>query len=94
MEDEKCYKKKMKVHVHCKEKTISVECGQEAMQRIGWLAHVGIARYDTNFGIEVCIGKLKYCSYIQLTGLYSWVFPWVFKIQRENYWIKMQVFNP
>ena len=35
-----------------KEKTIGVECG-EGVQRIFWLAHVAMARYDPSFGIEL-----------------------------------------
>ena len=42
----------MKVNVHVKEKTIVVQCG-DGNQRILWLAHVGIARYDSNFGLEL-----------------------------------------
>jgi hypothetical protein len=35
-----------KIHVHVKEKVISVSCGS-AEQRIKWLGHVGIARWDS-----------------------------------------------
>jgi hypothetical protein len=42
--------------VHVKEKTIVVHAG-EGNQRIQWLAHVGIARYDSNFGLELGVPK-------------------------------------
>ena len=35
-----------KIHVHVKEKVISVSCGS-AEQRVKWLGHVGIARWDS-----------------------------------------------
>jgi hypothetical protein len=44
------------VQVHVKEKTIVVHCG-EGNQRIQWLSHVGIARYDSNFGLELGVPK-------------------------------------
>eukprot|EP01080_Neovahlkampfia_damariscottae_P012851 gene12851-7199_t len=43
----------MKINVHVHEKTMIVEeCGP-ATQKLIWLAHVGVARYDSNFGIEL-----------------------------------------
>ena len=52
-----------KIHVHVKEKVISVSCGS-AEQRIKWLGHVGIARWDsennqgwTKLGVPTQIAK-------------------------------------
>jgi hypothetical protein len=39
----------MRVHLHVRDKTITVECG-DGTQRIKWLANVGVARYDDSFG--------------------------------------------
>jgi hypothetical protein len=39
----------MRIHLHVREKTIVVECG-DGTQRVRWLASVGVARYDDNFG--------------------------------------------
>lgn len=39
----------MRVHLHVRDKTIAVECGQ-GTQRIKWLANTGVARYDDTFG--------------------------------------------
>ena len=33
-----------------------MHCG-EGEQRIQWLAHVGVARYDTNFGLELGVPR-------------------------------------
>jgi hypothetical protein len=38
--------------VHVREKTIVVQCGA-GPQKIIWLGHVGIARYDKHFGSEL-----------------------------------------
>jgi hypothetical protein len=35
-----------------KEKTIVVPCG-EGEQPVKWLGHVGVARYDSQFGIDL-----------------------------------------
>lgn len=41
---------------HVKDKTIPIECG-DGTQRISWLGHVAIARYDSNFGLELGVPK-------------------------------------
>ena len=38
------------------EKTFSVSCGS-GEQRIIWLAHVALARYDNSFGLELGVPK-------------------------------------
>eukprot|EP00727_Mastigamoeba_balamuthi_P011725 m51a1_g7175 hypothetical protein (87) ;mRNA; r:71918-72539 len=45
----------MRVIVHVREKAIPVQCG-EGSQRIKWLGHVGIARYEAS--IELGVPKL------------------------------------
>ncbi|ELR11323.1 uncharacterized protein ACA1_190090 [Acanthamoeba castellanii str. Neff] len=42
----------MKVIVHVREKVVQVQCGP-GTQRLKWLGHVGIARYDNNNGMEL-----------------------------------------
>ena len=37
---------RLRINVHVRDKTISVQCG-EGVQRAKWLGHVGIARYAT-----------------------------------------------
>lgn len=37
------------VHLHVRDKTVLVACG-DGTQKIRWLANVGVARYDDNFG--------------------------------------------
>jgi hypothetical protein len=39
----------VKIHLHVRDKTIVVDCG-DATQKTRWLANVGVARYDDNFG--------------------------------------------
>ena len=39
----------MLVHLHVREKTIPVHCG-DGSQTIAWLASVGVARYDDHYG--------------------------------------------
>ena len=39
----------MRVVIHVRDKVIPVECG-EGTQKISWLANVGLARFDSNFG--------------------------------------------
>ncbi|KAL9647408.1 hypothetical protein ABK040_006771 [Willaertia magna] len=46
----------MKINVHIKEKTFGVSCGT-GEQRIIWLGHVAIARYDSNYGLELGVPK-------------------------------------
>ena len=57
-----------KIHVHVKEKVISVSCGS-AEQRIKWLGHVGIARWDsennqgwTKLGEQLCCWRMSACG--------------------------------
>ncbi len=42
-------KESIKIHLHVRDKTILVDCG-DATQKTRWLANVGVARYDDNFG--------------------------------------------
>jgi hypothetical protein len=42
--------------VHVREKTILVQCGP-GVQKLKWLGHVGIARYDSNNGMELGVPK-------------------------------------
>ena len=42
----------MKINVHVREKVICVECG-EGTQKVSWLGSVGVARYDSNFGVSL-----------------------------------------
>mmetsp|Transcript_10324 Transcript_10324/g.15095 ORF Transcript_10324/g.15095 Transcript_10324/m.15095 type:complete len:90 (-) Transcript_10324:41-310(-) len=46
----------MKINVHVKEKSFGIQCG-EGVQRILWLAHAAMARYDSNFGLELGVPK-------------------------------------
>lgn len=39
----------MRVHLHVRDKIVTVECGA-GTQKTKWLANVGVARYDDNFG--------------------------------------------
>ena len=39
----------IKIQLHVRDKTITVDCG-DATQKTRWLANVGVARYDDNFG--------------------------------------------
>ena len=39
----------MRVHLHLRDKTIAVECG-DGQQCVRWLASVAVARYDDQFG--------------------------------------------
>ena len=41
----------MKVHVHVREKSFVVHCG-EGEQDVRWLCMVGVARFDPSFGDE------------------------------------------
>jgi hypothetical protein len=43
----------IKIQLHVRDKTIVVDCG-DANQKTRWLANVGVARYDDNFG--KCLG--------------------------------------
>jgi len=48
----------MRIYVHVKEKIVLVQCG-EGNQKLKWLGHVGIARYDSNIelGIPISINR-------------------------------------
>jgi hypothetical protein len=46
----------MKVTVHVREKAIVVPCG-EGSQRVKWLGHVGIARYEPPAGTELGVPR-------------------------------------
>eukprot|EP00744_Colponema_vietnamica_P018194 GILI01025653.1.p1 GENE.GILI01025653.1~~GILI01025653.1.p1 ORF type:complete len:130 (-),score=20.52 GILI01025653.1:47-406(-) len=47
--DEGGDKANMRVHLHVRDKIVTVECGA-GTQKTKWLANVGVARYDDNFG--------------------------------------------
>lgn len=47
----------MKVIVHVREKAIVVPCG-EGTQKVKWLGHVGIARYEPPSGTELGVPRL------------------------------------
>ncbi|CUG91323.1 Hypothetical protein, putative [Bodo saltans] len=46
----------MRVHLHVRDKVIAVECG-DGSQQARWLGHVGVARYDDNFGKSLGAAK-------------------------------------
>ncbi len=46
----------MKVHLHVRDKVITVECG-DATQSVKWLGNVGVARYDESFGRSLGAAK-------------------------------------
>lgn len=46
----------MRVHLHVRDKVIAVECG-DGSQQVRWLGHVGVARYDDQFGKSLGAAK-------------------------------------
>ena len=49
----------MKIVVHIKDKSIGVQCGEEAQQPIRWLGNVAIARYSTGATMGMDLGAPK-----------------------------------